>query len=212
MEPLIRHTGRAVALRRDDIDTDQIVPAEFCKRITRTGYHDALFANWRAEGGFVLDRPEHAGATVLLTGRNFGIGSSREHAVWALRDGGFTVVVASGFGDIFRRNALNNGLLPVDLPHPLVRELMDLADADPALEVTVDLEQRRLSCAGHEAPFPIDDRARRQLLDGHDAIQATLLRDDLITAYEQRRAPWLPTIPRGAFAEAAPLTVPEDRR
>ncbi|MER6028247.1 3-isopropylmalate dehydratase small subunit [Streptomyces sp. NPDC001851] len=212
MQPLTKHTGRAVALRRDDIDTDQIVPAEFCKRITRTGYQDALFANWRAEGDFVLDRPEHTGATVLLAGRNFGIGSSREHAVWALRDGGFAVVVASGFGDIFRRNALNNGLLPVDLPYPQVRELMDLADADPALEVTADLEACRLSCAGRDIPFRIDPRARRQLLDGHDAIQATLLREDLITAYEQRRAPWLPVIRRGAFDHAPLLTAPEDRR
>ncbi|ELS53307.1 3-isopropylmalate dehydratase small subunit [Streptomyces viridochromogenes] len=194
MEPFILHVGRAVALRRDNVDTDQIVPGEFCKRVTKTGYDDALFARWRKEPGFVLDRPEHRGASILLAGRDFGIGSSREHAVWALRDGGFAVVVASGFGDIFRRNATNNGLLLVDLPAPEVQSLMELAEKDPDLAVAVDLRQCRITAAGRDWPFAIEPRARRRLLAGEDPIAATLRHADRITAYERARADWLPAL------------------
>ncbi|MFI5647199.1 3-isopropylmalate dehydratase small subunit [Kitasatospora sp. NPDC051705] len=202
MEPFVEHHGRAVALRRDDIDTDQILPGEFCKRVTKSGYQDGLFARWRAQGGFVLEEPRHTGATVLLAGRDFGIGSSREHAVWALRDGGFRAVVATGFGDIFRRNALNNGLVPVDLPTPVVEPLMDLAESAGGLTVTVDLRAGLLRWPGGEHPFTVDDRARARLLEGQDVIAETLLQDAAIAAYEARRPAWLPEIPRGAFDRA----------
>lgn len=129
MQPITEHTGRCVALRRSDVDTDQIIPAEFCKRLTKTGYEDTLFAGWRKDPGFVLNDPAHAGATVLVAGHNFGTGSSREHAVWALRDWGFRAVIASSFGDIFLRNAWKNGLLAVRLPEDVVADLADRADA-----------------------------------------------------------------------------------
>ncbi|MEU8783852.1 3-isopropylmalate dehydratase small subunit [Streptomyces sp. NPDC048637] len=203
MQAFTEHTGSAVAVRRDDIDTDQILPAEFCKRVVKSGYKDALFKRWREQGDFVIDRPEYAGATVLLAGRDFGIGSSREHAVWALRDGGFLAVVATGFGDIFRRNALNNGLIPVDLPTSVVEGLMDLVEATPGFRVTVDLRTCRLGWADGGADFVIDARARRMLLEGNDAIEQTLLRREAIAAYEASRPHWLPTIPRGAFDGAA---------
>lgn len=202
MEPFVEHHGRAVALRRDDVDTDQILPAEYCKRVTKSGYEDALFARWRAEDGFVLEQPRHAGATVLLAGRDFGIGSSREHAVWALRDWGFRAVVATGFGDIFRRNALNNGLVPVDLPTPVVEELMDLAESAEGLRLTVDLRAGLLRRPGGEHLFTVDARARARLLEGQDVIAETLLRSGDIEAYEAGRPSWLPEIPRGAFDRA----------
>ncbi|MFI9362457.1 3-isopropylmalate dehydratase small subunit [Kitasatospora sp. NPDC053057] len=201
MEPLITHTGWAVALRRDDIDTDQIVPAEYCKRVVKSGYADALFARWRQEPGFVLNRPAHSGATVLLAGRNFGIGSSREHAVWALKDGGFVAVVASGFGDIFRRNAMNNGLIPVDQPVEVVQELMAEAERDPSFTLTVDLQELRLVAGGRSWPFEVEQRARELLLQGLDTIELTMRRGELIEAYERRRPSWLPTIPAGSGAE-----------
>ncbi|MEU1799631.1 3-isopropylmalate dehydratase small subunit [Streptomyces sp. NPDC019937] len=200
MQPLITHTGRAVALRRDDIDTDQIVPAEYCKRVVKSGYEDALFARWREDPAFFLNRPEHSGATVLLAGRNFGIGSSREHAVWALKDGGFVAVVATGFGDIFRRNAMNNGLVPVDQPLEVVQELMREAERDPSFTVTVDLEELQLRAGDRAFGFEVDQRARELLLQGLDTIELTLRRGTLIDAYERRRPSWLPTIPRGSAA------------
>ncbi|MFF9642525.1 3-isopropylmalate dehydratase small subunit [Kitasatospora aureofaciens] len=203
MEPLITHTGRAVALRRDDIDTDQIVPAEYCKRVVKSGYADALFARWRQEPDFVLNRPAHSGATVLLAGRNFGIGSSREHAVWALKDGGFVAVVASGFGDIFRRNAMNNGLIPVDQPVEVVQELMAEAERDPSFTLTVDLQRLRLVVGGRSWPFEAEQRARELLLQGLDTIELTMRRGELIEAYERRRPSWLPTVPVGSGSEHA---------
>ncbi|MGW3207619.1 3-isopropylmalate dehydratase small subunit [Streptomyces sp. NPDC001135] len=203
MEPLITHTGRAVALRRDDVDTDQIVPSEYCKRVVKSGYGDALFARWREEPDFVLNRPAHSGATVLLAGRNFGIGSSREHAVWALKDGGFVAVVASGFGDIFRRNAMNNGLVPVDQPLEVVQELMAEAERDPSFTVTVDLRELRLRAGGRGWDFEVEQRARELLLQGLDTIELTLRRGTLIDAYERSRPSWLPTVPRGSGAEFA---------
>ncbi|MFI0976460.1 3-isopropylmalate dehydratase small subunit [Streptomyces sp. NPDC021093] len=210
MQPLITHTGRAVALRRDNIDTDQIVPGEYCKRVVKSGYADALFARWRKEPGFVLDRPEHQGATVLLAGQNFGIGSSREHAVWALKDGGFTAVVATGFGDIFRRNALNNGLVPVDQPLEVVEELMAAAERDPGFEVTVDLQALELRAAGRRWTFTAEPRARGLLLQGLDTIEVTIQRGSLIDAYESRREPWLPAIPRGSATAAAAAAAAQD--
>jgi len=198
VEPSTAHTGRAVALRRRAVDTDQIIPSQFCKRVTKTGYADGLFARWRTEPGFVLDRPERAGASVLLADPDFGTGSSREHAVWALRDAGFAAVISARFGDIFRRNALSNGLLAVSLPERTVAELMDLVDADPALTVTVDLAGREVRAAGVRAGFDIDERARWLLLNGLDDIEVTVGHEADIASYERDRKPWLPQIRRRA--------------
>lgn len=203
MQPLIAHAGRAVALRRRAVDTDQIIPSEFCKRVTKTGYADGLFARWRAEPDFVLDRPERAGASVLLADPDFGTGSSREHAVWALRDAGFAAVISARFGDIFRRNALKNGLLAVSLPESTVAELMDLVDADPTLVVTVDLAGRQVRAAGFRAGFDVDERARWLLLNGLDDIEVTVRQANDIAAYERRRAAWLPEIRSGAARPAS---------
>ncbi|OZM73579.1 3-isopropylmalate dehydratase small subunit [Amycolatopsis antarctica] len=194
MEPLIQHTGRAIALRRGDVDTDQIIPAEFCKRLTKSGYEDTLFVTWREDPEFPLNDPRRAGASVLIGAHNFGTGSSREHAVWALRDWGFAVVVASSFGDIFRRNAFKNGLLAVELPEEVVAELADRADADPAFEITVDLDSRELRADGLRHGFEVDRRARRLLLEGLDDIAVTLGKDGLIADYERARHSWLPRL------------------
>jgi 3-isopropylmalate/(R)-2-methylmalate dehydratase small subunit len=193
-DPLQRHTGRALPLGRDDVDTDQIVPARFCRRITRTGYDDALFADWRALTGFPLSDQAYAGATVLLAGRNFGTGSSREHAVWALRDWGFRVVLATSFGDIFLRNAFNNGLLAVTLPPDGLSLLLRRTAADPAAPITVDLLARQVQAADRSWEFEIDDRARELLLSGADEIDSTLGRSDLIARYEAGRDPWMATV------------------
>nr|QEO73586.1 hypothetical protein [uncultured bacterium] len=197
MNPLTSHTGRAVVLRRRNVDTDQIVPAEFCKRVTRTGYADALFARWRDEPGFVLNRPDAAGAIVLLAGSDFGTGSSREHAVWALRDWGFLVVIASRFGDIFHRNALKNGLLAITLDDQVVDGLMAAAEADPGMPITVDLTACEVRADGGTWTFEIDDRARWLLLNGFDDIDVTLRHLSEISDFEHGRHYWLPTIARG---------------
>jgi len=187
------HTGRAVVLDRVDVDTDQIVPAEHLRRVERTGFGPFLFAEWRKDPDFVLNRPEARGATILLAGPNFGSGSSREHAVWALEDHGFRAIVAPSFADIFRTNCTKVGLLPVALPTPTVRELMDAVLAEPSTELTVDLEARRVTGAGVTAPFEIDDFTRWRLLEGLDDIGITLRHEDAVTAFEARRPGWLPT-------------------
>jgi len=187
------HTGRAVVLDRADVDTDQIVPAEHLKRTERTGFGPFLFAEWRKDPDFVLNRPEAQGATILLAGPNFGSGSSREHAVWALEDHGFRAIVAPSFADIFRNNCTKVGLLPVRLPAETVRALMDAVTAEPATELTVDLEARSVTGAGVVANFEIDDFTRRRLLEGLDDIGLTLRHEELITAFETGRPAWLPT-------------------
>jgi 3-isopropylmalate/(R)-2-methylmalate dehydratase small subunit len=204
MEPFISHTGRAVPLRRSNVDTDQIIPAVFLKRVSRDGFGDGLFAAWREDPDFVLNQPAYAGATILVAGTDFGIGSSREHAVWALADYGFRVVIASRFGDIFRNNATKAGLLPVRLPEHAVAALQDAAEADPAVEVTVDLDGREVRCAtatahlaagggaGLTAPFEIDDYTRWRLMEGLDDIGLTLRHSGEIAEFEQHRASWLP--------------------
>jgi len=189
---LTAHTGRAVPLRRGDVDTDQIIPAEFCKELGRTGYAKGLFAHWRARPGFVLDEPARAGASILVAGRHFGTGSSREHAVWALRDWGFAAVIAVGYGDIFLRNALKNGLLAVAVDEDAVTALSDAAEADPGYEITVDLARREVRAPGFLRTFDIDERARWLLLNGLDDIAVTLAQDEKIAAYERARAEWLP--------------------
>jgi 3-isopropylmalate/(R)-2-methylmalate dehydratase small subunit len=207
LEPLSVHTGRAVALRRSAVDTDQIIPSEFCKRVTKTGYADGLFARWRQDPEFPLEQPDRAGASILLAYPDFGTGSSREHAVWALRDGGFAAILSARFGDIFRRNALKNGLLAVCLPESTVSELMDRTDADATVEFTVDLQRREVRWPEGGAAFEIDERARWLLLNGLDDIDVTLRHQADIAAYERRRHRWLPEIrratrPRGAGAPA----------
>jgi 3-isopropylmalate/(R)-2-methylmalate dehydratase small subunit len=188
------HTGTAVALRRSDVDTDQIIPSDWLKRVERTGFGAGLFSEWRQDPGFVVDRfPD---ATVLLAGENFGTGSSREHAVWALEDFGYRAVVSARFGDIFRSNALKGGLLPVQLPAATVQRLMELVEADPSTPVTVDLVAREVRAAGVVAPFELDDFTRWRLMEGLDDIGLTLRHEAEITAYEARRPAFLPvTLP-----------------
>ena len=192
MEPFTTHTGRAVPLPRSDVDTDQIIPSDYLKRVSRTGFADGLFAAWRGPG-FPLDDPAYASATILLTGDNFGCGSSREHAVWALQDAGFRAVIGPGFADIFRGNALKNGLLPVTLAEPVVAQLIAAVTTDPTAPLTVDLAARHVAGAGVTASFEIDEHTRWRLLEGLDDITLTLRHADEITAYEAPRPGWLPT-------------------
>ncbi|MGM1059480.1 3-isopropylmalate dehydratase small subunit [Saccharothrix sp. Mg75] len=197
MLPLTEHTGTAVPLARSDVDTDQIIPSDHCRRLTKTGFAPGLFAQWRQEEDFVLNQPRYAGATVLVAERNFGTGSSREPAVWALRDWGFAVVVAEGFGDIFERNALKNGLLTVRLPTDAVTEVRSAVEADPTLPVTVDLVALEVRLRERRWSFDVDAHARRLLLDGLDEIDLTLSQEDAIAAYERGRPHWLAPRPAG---------------
>ena len=203
MDPVRQVTGRALPLDRADVDTDQIIPASWLKRIERTGFGEGLFSAWRADPGFVLNQPEYAGAKVLVAGPNFGSGSSREHAAWALQDYGFAAVISPRFADIFRGNSLKIGLLPVELPAETVERLMAAVTADPTVEVTVDLETRTVSApaAGVEAGFEIDDFTRYRLMNGLDDIGLTLRHEAEITAFEQGRPAWLPTVGRGLAVE-----------
>ncbi len=194
MDPFVTHSGRVLPLRRSNVDTDQIIPAEYLKRVSRAGFGDGLFAAWREDPSFVLNQPAYDGATVLMAGTDFGIGSSREHAVWALVDYGFRVVISPRFGDIFRNNATKAGLLPVQLPEKVVAALQDAAEADPAGEVTVDLQARevRHAGAGITVPFEIDDYTRWRLMEGLDDIGLTLRYGDDVASFEQNRPAWLP--------------------
>ncbi|MBP2336014.1 3-isopropylmalate dehydratase small subunit [Saccharothrix coeruleofusca] len=194
------HTGRAVVLARDDVDTDQITPAQFCKRLTKHGYEDALFAGWRGQPGFPLDQPHLRDASVLVAGNNFGTGSSREHAVWALRDWGFVAVIAISFGDIFRRNALKNGLLAISLPEADVAALSKAAETDPDLPVTVDLEECEVRAGELRRRFDVDSHARYLLLNGLDDIALTEQQDEDISRYERGRKPWLPSLRPGCLS------------
>ena len=195
MEPFHRHEGRMAPLDRANVDTDQIIPKQFLKRIERSGFGPFLFADWRRnDPDFVLNRPEYEGASVLVTGPNFGCGSSREHAPWSLQDAGFRAIIAPGFADIFRSNCLKIGLLPVQLPERSVRRLLELAVEDPATMVTVDLETQTVSAAGLSERFDVDPFARECLLEGWDAVALTLRQEDPIAAYEAGRDPWLPTV------------------
>ena len=187
-------TGRMAPLDLADVDTDQIIPKQFLKRVERTGYGPYLFYDWRARGDFVLDRPEYAGATVLVAGANFGCGSSREHAPWALRDFGFQAIIAPSFADIFRANCYKTGLLAVTLPDSQVRHLIDLVNEDPSVEVTVDLERQVVRGEGFEYPFVIDLFAREMLLQGLDEIALVERHGSDIDAYEKTRVEWLPTV------------------
>jgi 3-isopropylmalate/(R)-2-methylmalate dehydratase small subunit len=177
------------------VDTDQIIPAVYLKRVTKTGFADGLFRSWRDnDPAFPLEAERHAGASVLVAGREFGTGSSREHAVWALRDWGFRAVIAPSFGDIFRGNSLKEGLVPVELPIDAVEALWDAVDADPATEITVDVVRREVRAGDRCWPFPLDDFTRLRLLEGLDDIDLTLRAEVDIAAYERDRKPFLPVV------------------
>ncbi|MGY1667348.1 3-isopropylmalate dehydratase small subunit [Geodermatophilus sp. SYSU D00696] len=197
MQPFTTHTGTAAPLRRSAVDTDQIIPAEYLKRITRTGFEDGLFVAWRTnEPDFVLNQPQYAEASILVAGPDFGTGSSREHAVWALLDGGFRVVVSSRFADIFKNNSTKSGLLTVVLPQADVEALWQAVETDPATPVTVDLEARRVTYGDTSVPFEIDDYTRWRLLEGLDDVGLTERHLADVEAYEARRPSWLPrTLP-----------------
>jgi 3-isopropylmalate/(R)-2-methylmalate dehydratase small subunit len=196
VEKFTVHTGRALPLRRSNVDTDQIIPAEYLKRVTRTGFEDGLFAAWRKDPAFVLNQPQYAGASVLVAGPDFGTGSSREHAVWALNDYGFRVVLSSRFADIFRGNSSKAGVLTAVVDAARIEELWADIEADPATEVTVDLADREVRWAGKAAPFDIDDYTRWRLMEGLDDIGLTLRHADTVDAFEQQRPAWLPqTLP-----------------
>ena len=194
MEKFTVHTGTAVPLRRSNVDTDQIIPAVYLKRVTRTGFADGLFNAWRSDPEFVLNNPAYEGASILVAGPEFGTGSSREHAVWALQDYGFRAVVAPRFGDIFRGNALKGGLLPVEIGTENVEALWAAIEADPKLAVTVDLQARQLRAGDREWDFPLDDFSRWRLLEGLDDIGLTLRHEGAITAFEQGRPEWTPVV------------------
>ena len=192
MEKFTSHAGTALPLRRSNVDTDQIIPAVYLKRVTRTGFEDGLFGAWRNDPEFVLNQPEYAGVSVLVAGPDFGTGSSREHAVWALMDYGFKVVLSSRFADIFRGNAGKAGLLAALVDHDVVEKLWALVEADHATPVTVDLEAREVRAGDLVAPFQIDDYTRWRLLEGLDDIGITLSHEDEIVSYEARRPSWKP--------------------
>jgi 3-isopropylmalate/(R)-2-methylmalate dehydratase small subunit len=194
MEPVRRIVGRALPIARADIDTDQIIPSHWLKRLERTGYGPGLFEAWRRDPGFVLNDPRYQGAVVLLAGANFGSGSSREHAVWALLDAGFRAVIAPRIADIFRNNALRNGLVPVEIDADTVATLVEIARADPSTTITVDVEHRTVEAPGVRATFTIDAFSRTRLLEGLDDIALTLRHERDISAYEARRPAWAPRI------------------
>jgi 3-isopropylmalate/(R)-2-methylmalate dehydratase small subunit len=195
MEPVQIVTGTAVPLDRSDVDTDQIIPAEWLKRVERTGFGQGLFSSWRDDPDFVLNDERYRDARILLAGPNFGTGSSREHAVWAIMDHGFAAVVSPRFGDIFRNNSTKNGLVPVVVEPEVGEALMRAVEADPGLEITVDVQRRTISAPaiGLEAGFPLDDATRERFLEGLDDIGITLRSAEAIDRYEADRPDWLPT-------------------
>jgi 3-isopropylmalate/(R)-2-methylmalate dehydratase small subunit len=192
MEAFTTHTGRAVPLRRSNVDTDQIIPAHWLKKVTRDGFEDGLFEAWRKDPEFVLNKAEREGATVLVAGPDFGTGSSREHAVWALQNYGFKAVISSRFADIFRGNSLKNGLLTVVLDQKVVDALQSLVENDPQAEITVDLQAREVRAEGITAAFELDENARWRLLNGLDDISITLQNEGDIAEYESKRPSFKP--------------------
>lgn len=196
MRAVSRVVGRAVPLDRRDVDTDQIIPSEWLKRVERTGYGVGLFSAWRADPAFVLNDPRYRGATILVAGANFGCGSSREHAAWALEDWGFRAIIAPSFADIFRSNCLAVGLVTAELPEADVSRILAGVAGDPSVELRVDVERREVAvpALGYRSGFPIDDASRTRLLEGHDVIDLSLAHAELIAAYETGRPTWLPRI------------------
>lgn len=186
-------TGRGVPLKRSDVDTDQIIPAEWLKRVERTGFEAGLFSTWRDDRSFVLNDERYAGATILVAGPSFGVGSSREHAVWAIQQYGFDAVIAPSFSDIFRNNCTKNGLAPVILPQAAVEKLWDLIEADSTTEITVDMERLivEVPSAGFKESFPMDAPTQHRFLNGLDDIGITMTHADAIDSYEKNRPAWL---------------------
>ncbi|MFM7355666.1 MAG: 3-isopropylmalate dehydratase small subunit [Actinomycetota bacterium] len=196
MEKFISHTGSALPLRRSNVDTDQIIPAVYLKRVTRSGFEDGLFAAWRSDPEFVLNKAEYSKASILVAGADFGTGSSREHAVWALQNYGFKVVISSRFADIFRGNSLKAGLLTVILGHSDVEALWSAIEAEPSLEIEVDLETRLVSYKNQAISFDLDDYTRWRLMEGLDDIGLTLRKIDEVENFEEKRAKYKPkTLP-----------------
>lgn len=196
MDPVRNVTGRAIPLDRADVDTDQIIPSDWLKRIERTGFGAGLFSDWRDDPDFVLNRPEYSGASILVAGPNFGIGSSREHAVWALVDYGIRAVVSPRIADIFKNNSTRSGLVPVVVTPKVGRTLLDAVSADPDLEVAIDVERRTVVAAsiGLDAPFELEEDAQRRLLSGLDDIGVTLAFAEEITSFEAERPAHLPSL------------------
>ncbi|MDO5077976.1 3-isopropylmalate dehydratase small subunit [Corynebacterium sp.] len=192
MEKFTTHTGVGVPLKRSNVDTDQIIPAVYLKRVTRTGFEDGLFSGWRNDPGFVLNQDAFRNGSVLVAGSDFGTGSSREHAVWALMDYGFKAVFSSRFADIFRGNAGKAGLLAAQLEQTDIELLWKLMEAEPGLELTVDLERRTLSAGDHTFSFQVDDYTRWRLMEGLDDIGLTLRNEEAIADFEQRRPSFMP--------------------
>jgi 3-isopropylmalate/(R)-2-methylmalate dehydratase small subunit len=193
MEPITVVDGTALPLDRSDVDTDQIIPAEYLKRVERTGFGPFLFAEWRKDPAFVLNDARYAGASILLAGENFGCGSSREHAPWAIEDAGFRAIIAPSFADIFRNNCTKIGLLPVELRAESVRALMDAVLDDPTTRIVVDLDGLVVRAPGIDEVFDMESYTRWRLMEGLDDIGLTLRHQDAIAAYETRRSTWLPT-------------------
>ena len=195
MEAVRIVTGTAVPLDRSDVDTDQIIPSDWLKQVERTGFEKGLFSEWRDDRDFVLNQEQYAGATILVAGPNFGTGSSREHAVWAIQQYGFQAVISPRFGDIFRNNSTKNGLVPVVVDPEVGEQLLRAIEADPTLEITIDVERRTLEVPslGLEVAFPLDESVQHRFLEGLDDIGLTLRVADDITAYEATRPSWLPT-------------------
>jgi 3-isopropylmalate/(R)-2-methylmalate dehydratase small subunit len=187
MEKFIKHTGTAIPLRRSNVDTDQIIPAVYLKRVTRSGFEDGLFAAWRNDPEFVLNQPQYKAGTILVAGPEFGTGSSREHAVWALQNYGFKVVISSRFADIFRGNSLKGGLLTVILPQDAVEAIWTTIESDPTTSITVDLETRTVSYGSTTVAFELDDYTRWRLMEGLDDIGLTLKHTDAIDSFEAKR-------------------------
>lgn len=195
MEPVRIVSGTAVPLDRSDVDTDQIIPSDWLKQVERTGFEKGLFSEWRDDRDFVLNQEQYAGATILIAGPNFGTGSSREHAVWAISQYGFLAVISPRFGDIFRNNATKNGLVPVVVSADVGEQLLRAVEADPTLELTIDVERRTLEAPaiGLSVEFPLDDSVQHRFLEGLDDIGITLRNEGAITTFEQSRPTWLPT-------------------
>ena len=198
MEPVIVVTGTAVPLDRSDVDTDQIIPSDWLKKVERTGFGAGLFSEWRDDREFVLNLAQFGGASILIAGPNFGTGSSREHAVWAILDYGFEAVISPRFADIFRNNCTKNGLIPVQVPADVGEALLRAVEDDPTLEITIDVERRTVAAPaiGIETEFPLDEATRNRFLKGLDDIGITLANADAIDTFEAARQPWMPSTAR----------------
>ena len=196
MKPVRTITATALPLDRSDVDTDQIIPSDWLKRVERTGFEQGLFSEWREDPDFVLNDPRYASARILVAGPNFGTGSSREHAVWAIQQYGFEAVISPRFGDIFRNNATKNGLVPVQVSEEVGRTLLDAVAKDPSMEITVDVEQLTVSApvAAVSTEFPLDGAVQHRLLNGLDDIGLTLAHTDVISTFESARPDWMPSL------------------